>query len=391
MNRNDLTQRRKSAKRLLATDPCTFASLRLCMTLFLFFLSGLCVEAHEVRPAYLELTERAPNEFDVLWKVPALGGTPLAGDELATPEALPADDSTAPKTMPCGCPAPTAAQLSRGVAPIHPALPDDSRIVVPPSVERLQGAEMKRWTIATGPRGLEGAQITVHGLESMMMDVLVRVAFADGRVVSRLLRPDAPSFVFSKADAGPPARGYFILGVEHILLGIDHLLFVLALVLIVRGAGLLVKTITAFTIAHSITLALATLGYVNVPPAPVEAVIALSIVFVAAEIVRSYRGQRGLTERAPWLVAGVFGLLHGFGFAGALAQVGLPPNDIPLALLFFNLGVEAGQLAFVAVVLSIIALGHRIGLPAPDWARLATPYAIGSVAMFWVIQRLSIF
>ena len=175
------------------------------------------------------------------------------------------------------------------------------------------------------------------------------------------------------------------LGVEHILFGIDHLLFVLALVLIVRGVGLLVKTITAFTVAHSITLALATLGYVHVPSAPVEATIALSIVFVASEILRSRRGERGLTERAPWLVAGTFGLLHGFGFAGALSQVGLPANDIPLALLFFNLGVEAGQLAFVIVALAVIALLRRIRLP--EWTPILPPYAIGSVAMFWVIQR----
>jgi hypothetical protein len=160
---------------------------------------------------------------------------------------------------------------------------------------------------------------------------------------------------------------------------------VLALVLIVRGAKLLVKTITAFTVAHSITLGLATLGVVHVPSAPVEAVIALSIVFVAVEILRSRRGQRGLTERAPWLVAGSFGLLHGFGFAGALSEVGLPANAIPEALLFFNLGVEAGQLAFVAVVLGVIALLRRVRLP--QWAPLIPPYAIGSVAMFWVLER----
>jgi hydrogenase/urease accessory protein HupE len=224
-----------------------------------------------------------------------------------------------------------------------------------------------------------------------MVDVLVRISLTDGRVVSRLLRPDAPSFVFGKETAGPAAGGYFVLGVEHILSGIDHLLFVLALVLIVRGVGLLVKTITAFTIAHSITLALATLGFVKVPSAPVEAVIALSIVFVAAEIVRARRGEHGLTERAPWLVAGTFGLLHGFGFAGALAQVGLPQNDIPLALLFFNLGVEAGQLAFVAAVLAVLALVRRANITFPRWTPLVPPYAIGSIAMFWVIQRLSIF
>ncbi|HYJ04936.1 MAG TPA: HupE/UreJ family protein [Chthoniobacterales bacterium] len=361
----------------------------LLLTLLLTCVLAPAARAHEVRPAFLELTERGPGEFDVLWKVPAMGGTPLAGEELRPPPPTPADDPNASKSMPCGCPVPTAAQLSRGVLPIHPSMPSDSRTVVPPRVERIFGAEIKRWTIATGPRGLEGWEVAVHGLQTTMVDVLVRVAFADGRVVSRLLRPDAPSFVLGKEDAGPAAAGYFVLGVEHILLGIDHLLFVLALVLIVRGVGLLVKTITAFTIAHSITLALATLGVVNVASAPVEAVIALSIVFVAAEIVRSRRGQCGLTERAPWLVAGLFGLLHGFGFAGALSEVGLPANDIPLALLLFNVGVEAGQLAFVAVVLAILAVMRRIQLPALEWARLAPPYAIGAIAMFWVIQRIA--
>jgi hydrogenase/urease accessory protein HupE len=340
--------------------------------------------AHEVRPAFLELTEHAPGTFDVLWKVPTPGAVPLAGEDVPHPQPALADDSGATKTMPCGCPAPTAAQLSRGMLPIHPSLPKDAVIVAPPRMERIFGAEIKRWTIQV-PRGLEGWEVAVHGLPSTMVDVLVRIAMKDGRVVSHVLRPDAPSFVFHGNEAGPAAGGYFRLGVEHILFGIDHLLFVLALVLIVRGVGLLVKTITAFTIAHSITLALATLGVVHVPSAPVEATIALSIVFVASEILRIRRGEHGLTERAPWLVAGTFGLLHGFGFAGALSQVGLPAHDIPLALLFFNLGVEAGQLAFVAVTLSVIALLRRIRIP--EWAPLLPPYAIGSVAMFWVIQR----
>jgi len=350
-------------------------------------LVAASVSAHEVRPAFLELTEHAPGEFDVLWKVPALGGMPLAGGEEPHAQPLPPlpDDPKAPKTMPCGCPVPTAAQLSRGVLPIHPSMPKDAAIVVLPRVERIFGAEIKRWTISTGSHGLDGWEVTVHGLQATMVDVLVRISLADGRVVSRLLRPEAPSFVFTKDTAGPAAGGYFRLGVGHILFGIDHLLFVLALVLIVRGMGLLVKTITAFTVAHSITLGLATLGYVHVPSAPVEAVIALSIVFVAAEILRSRRGERGLTERAPWLVAGLFGLLHGFGFAGALSQVGLPANDIPLALLFFNLGVEAGQLAFVVVTVGVIALLRRVRLP--EWAPILPPYAIGSIAMFWVIQR----
>jgi hydrogenase/urease accessory protein HupE len=354
-------------------------------------LFALGVDAHEVRPAFLELTERAPGEFDVLWKVPAMGGTPLAGEELPDPQPALPDVPNMPKTMPCGCPAPTVAQLSRGVLPIHPSLPKNAVIVALPRVERMQGAEIKRWTIATGPQGLIGWEVSVHGLEATMVDVLVRIALADGRVVSRLLRPDSPSFIFTRETAGPASGSYFMLGVEHIIFGIDHLLFVLALVLIVRGVGLLVQTITAFTVAHSITLALATLGFVKVPSAPVEAIIALSIVFVAAEIVRAWRGQCGLTERAPWLVAGTFGLLHGFGFAGALSEVGLPANDIPMALLLFNIGVEAGQLAFVTVVLASIALIRRVKFTFPRWAELMPPYAIGSLAMFWVIERTAAF
>jgi HupE / UreJ protein len=352
---------------------------------FLLLIFALRANAHEVRPAFLELTERAPGEFDVLWKVPAIGGAQLAGEEVPHEQPAPMDDQGSTKTMPCGCPAPTSAQLSRGVTPIHPAMPKDAVIMAPPRVERIFGAEIKRWTISTGAKGLDGWEVAVHGLPSTMVDVLVRIAFKDGRVVLHLLRPDAPSFVFHANDVGPAAGGYFILGVEHILFGIDHPLFVLALVLIVRGFGLLVKTITAFTVAHSITLALATLGLVHVPSAPVEATIALSIVFVASEILRSRRGERGLTESAPWLVAGIFGLLHGFGFAGALSQVGLPANDIPLALLFFNLGVEAGQLAFVFVALGVIALLRRVRLP--EWTPILPPYAIGCVAMFWVIVR----
>jgi hydrogenase/urease accessory protein HupE len=340
--------------------------------------------AHEVRPAFLELTERVPAEFDVLWKVPASGGASLAGEEIPHEQPSTANDPGPTHTMPCGCPAPTAAQLSHGVLPIHPSLPKDAVMVGLPRTERIFGAEVKRWTVRV-PGRLEGWEVSVHGLSATMVDVLVRVAFKDGRVVSRMLRPDAPSFVFTKETAGPAAGGYFVLGVEHILFGIDHLLFVLALVLIVRSVGLLIKTITAFTIAHSITLALATLGVVHIPSAPVEAVIALSIVFVASEILRSRRGERGLTNHAPWLVAGAFGLLHGFGFAGALSQVGLPANDIPLALLFFNLGVEAGQLAFVIAALGVIALLRRAQLP--EWAPHLPPYAIGSIAMFWVIER----
>ncbi len=369
------------------------ASYSLLLLVLIWCVAGVgVVAAHEVRPAYLQLRERAPGEFDVLWKVPAAGGIPLAGEEIPHQPPTPPQvqrptlaDALSPKSvMPCGCPAPTLAQLSRGVLAIHPSLPKDAETISLPRSERLFGAEVKSWAIRV-PHGLEGWEVTVHGLSATMVDVLVHIAFIDGRVVSRLLRPDAPSFLLTKETAGPVASGYVMLGMEHILLGIDHLLFVLALVLIVRGVGLLVKTITAFTVAHSVTLALATLGVVQVPVVPVEAVIALSIVFVAVEIVRRHRGEHGLTERAPWLVAGLFGFLHGFGFAGALSEVGLPANDIPLALLYFNLGVEAGQLAFVAVSLGVIALLRRARLP--EWSPLLPPYAIGSLAMFWTIER----
>ena len=182
-------------------------------------------------------------------------------------------------------------------------------------------------------------------------------------------------------------RRYTGLGIEHILLGVDHLLFVLALLIMVQGAWPLVKTITGFTIAHSITLGLATLGFINVPTRPVEATIALSIAFVCTEIIYAKQGRAGITYRYPWLVAFAFGLLHGLGFAGALSKIGLPPDEIPVALLFFNVGVEIGQLMFIAVAVIAIRLFAR--LPLQEWQRLrvATVYVIGVLATFWVLER----
>jgi hypothetical protein len=168
-------------------------------------------------------------------------------------------------------------------------------------------------------------------------------------------------------------------------------LFVLAMLIITQGLWALVKTVTAFTVAHSITLGLAALGFVHVPQAPVEAVIALSIVFVAAEIVRGWQGRAGLAAQAPWIIAFTFGLLHGFGFAGALSEVGLPQVHVPLALLSFNMGVEVGQLLFVGAVLSVVALARGFKIGFPQWVGRVPPYAIGSVAMFWVIQRVAAF
>lgn len=307
--------------------------------------------AHEVRPSYLEVREQRAGEFAVLLKTPMRGDLRLA---------LSATFSGRAETI-----APIAAQAT-GDAAIH------------------------TWRFkALDP--LRGQTVGIAGLQNTMTDALVRITFLDGTSWVRRLTPQEPSAVVPALQSGwSVAWLYLKLGVEHILFGIDHLLFVLALLIISRGTSQLIKTVTAFTVAHSITLALATLGYVHVPPAPVEAAIALSIVFVAVEIVRLRQGREDLAARMPWLVAFAFGLLHGLGFAGVLSEVGLPEGHIPTALLFFNVGVEAGQLLFIAASLCVFAVARHVPI-RPRWAGLAAPYAIGSIAMFWVIERVAAF
>lgn len=311
------------------------------------------VSAHQLRLAYLQLNETAADTYDVLWKVPANGDSL----RLALTVQLPAQ---------CNA-------LSEPRGSIDGA------------------AHTARWRIGC-PGGLSGGRIQVIGLTEAAADALVRIEYLDGSDQVARLVADVPAFTITPALGGlQVAATYLGLGIEHILLGIDHLLFVLALLLIVRGTRRLVATVTAFTLAHSITLAAATLGLLRIPIAPVEAVIALSIVFVASEILRLQRGQASLTAQAPWLVAFAFGLLHGFGFASALSEIGLPQNRIPVALLFFNLGVEVGQLLFVAGVLAARRSLRVIMESLPRWVERVPPYVIGSVAMFWVIQRLAAF
>jgi hypothetical protein len=230
--------------------------------------------------------------------------------------------------------------------------------------------------------------IVINGLQSTETDTLLRIQLNNGIMHTTVLRPDSPSFLIpEKASKSKVAGSYLVLGIEHILGGFDHLLFVLGLLLIVRSTMLLIKTITSFTLAHSVTLAMAALRFVHMPQSPVEAVIALSILFLATELVKKNKGDIGLTARHPWLVALCFGLLHGFGFAGALTEVGLPQTDIPLALLFFNLGVEVGQLMFVAGVLTVTWLIHKMKFRWPVWVEQVPAYGIGSLAAFWFIQR----
>jgi len=312
----------------------------------------LPVNAHELRPAFLELYEDKAGEFDVLWKTPMRGEMRLA---------------------------------------LEPEFSGNNVQLTPVTTRLTKGAAVQTWQIKTIDP-LRGQLIHIAGLEATMTDTLVRAQFADGTSWTQRLTPSHPAAVIPVQQGGITVAGvYFKLGVDHILFGIDHLLFVLALLFIARGTWRLVKTVTAFTVAHSITLALATLGFVHVPSAPVEAVIALSIVFVAMEIIRGLEGHHGIAANAPWVVALVFGLLHGFGFAGALSEIGLPVNHIPLALLFFNIGVEAGQLLFIAFMLGLVGVLHRIRISFPRWLELVPPYAIGSVAMFWVIQRIAAF
>jgi len=309
--------------------------------------------AHEVRPAYLELRETAPETYDVFWKVPGQGEDLRLG--------------------------------------LYVELPAGSANVAAPRGSMVNNAFTERWIIKCAG-GLAGGTINIAGLTATKTDVLVRLDRLDNSVQVTRLTPSAPSFV---VEAAPRAlevvRTYSVLGVEHILTGIDHLLFVLALLIITGGGWKLVKTVTAFTISHSLTLTAATLGFVHVPQRPVEAVIALSIVFVAAEILRIHRGVESITSRAPWVVAFSFGLMHGLGFAGGLSEAGLPAGHVPTALLFFSLGVETGHFLFIGVVLAFIALVRRIRIPFPRWAELVPPYAIGSVAMFWVVQRIAVF
>jgi hydrogenase/urease accessory protein HupE len=312
----------------------------------------------ELRPGYLELRQTDSETYKMLFKIPARGE-------------------------------------DRRLA-VFPNLPEGTKDVGSPRASFGDGAYVERRTIRR-EGGLAGHAISIEGLSTTSTDVLVRIETLAGAIQTERLSPTRTAFVVQAAPgAAEVATTYLRLGVEHILFGFDHLLFVLALVILVRGWRRVAVTVTAFTIAHSLTLAAATLGFVNVPGPPVEAAIALSIMLVAVEIVNARRGQPSLTARLPWLVAFAFGLLHGFGFAGALAEVGLPQHAIPVALLFFNIGVEIGQLVFVAAVLSLIWSLRLVASQLSEAAfvnrvfnrlDVAAAYGIGATAAYWFIGR----
>jgi HupE/UreJ protein len=315
-------------------------------------LAAVAASAHEARPAYLEIKETAPGHFSLLWRTPVLAGMRL---------------------------------------PVGLELPDDVRNAKQPVVQELADSLLERRWIEAGPDGLAGKRIEIRGLELTITDVLVRVELADGREFTTVVRPSRP-WVEIAASQGvlEVAGAYVVHGIQHIAFGVDHLLFVLGLLLIVKDRWMLLKTITAFTAAHSLTLAAATLGYASAPTLPLNAAIALSILFLGPEIVRSWRGETSLTIRRPWIVAFLFGLIHGFGFAGALSSAGLPAKDLPIALVGFNVGVEIGQVAFVLLVLLLERSFQQLEIRWPRWVERLPGYTVGSLGAFWTLQRTAL-
>jgi hydrogenase/urease accessory protein HupE len=306
--------------------------------------------AHEIRPAYLQIDEVGHGRFKLLWRTPLLAGMRL---------------------------------------PVVLRLPAEISNVTSPTTQELSDSLVERYIVEAGPQGLAGRRIEFVGLQATITDVLVRVQMLDGAHSVTLVHPPTPWVDFATSQRPFAVAGaYLAHGIEHILLGIDHLLFVMGLVLLVKNRWMLVKTITAFTVAHSITLALATLGYASIPLPPLNAAIALSILFLGPEIVRAGRGGTSLTIRHPWIVAFAFGLLHGFGFASGLTQMGLPQNDIPLALFSFNVGVELGQLGFVALVLLLEKSFKVLEICWPRAIELLPAYSVGGLGAFWTIDRV---
>jgi hydrogenase/urease accessory protein HupE len=307
--------------------------------------------AHETRPAYLEIKESSPNLYDVVWRTPVNAGMRL---------------------------------------PIVLQLPPDAKNVTAPTTQELTDSLVERRVIDI-PTGLAGKRIDFVGLQGTITDVLVRVELLDGRKWTTIVHPSQSWFEVSPSVGKLATVGTFIVqGIRHILFGADHLLFVLGLLLIVKNRWMLLKTITAFTVAHSITLAIAALGYANAPTLPLNAAIALSILFLGPEIVRSWRGEGSFTMRHPWVVAFAFGLLHGFGFASALTSAGLPSSELPWALLSFNVGVEIGQIGFVILILLLERAFRVLEIRWPRVVEALPGYTVGSLGAFWTIQRVAI-
>jgi len=316
--------------------------------LLLFFWSLFCM-ADEIKLSYLEIKESKPNHYSLLLKLPAKDGQKL---------------------------------------PIDMLIPKECALTLPKTSHLVNNAYLESWQIKCN-EGLVDKTLLLKGLKSTGTEALLRVELLSGNSHSILLGPARSSYHIPKDESSwQIVQTYTWLGITHILLGFDHLLFVFALLLLVKNMRRLLWTLTAFTLAHSLTMAISTLDIVHIPQAPVEAVIALSILFLAMEIIHEKQGKAGLTSIYPWLIAFIFGLLHGFGFAGALAEIGLPQQAVTLALIFFNIGVELGQIMFVATVVLIVVILQRLTYPALlDKLQTSVVYMIGGVSSFWLIER----
>lgn len=328
----------------------SWKGLRCCLAAVLLAIClGLpgVAAAHETRPAYLELRETAPEHFDVLWRTPLFEGLRLPFD-LRFPNAV--RDLTEPRLV---------------------DLPD---------------WHLETWRVEAAG-GLGGKRLLFRGHDATTAGVVVRLVLLDGTDRSVVVPPTDEGVVLGSGSGEGGFAGYVRLGVRHIAYGLDHLLFLLGLLCVVSGPWMLAETVTAFTVAHSLTLAAATLGWVAVPVEPVNAAVALSLLFLGPEIVRHWRGGTSLTLRKPWLAAFFFGLLHGLGFAGSLSGLGLLRRELVLALVGFNLGVEVGQLGFVALVLLVLASFARLDMRFPRWLELAPGYVVGSAGAFLAISR----
>lgn len=326
----------------------------LCFLQLVIWSSAVFVQAHESQPGTLDIKQIAEQHYELFWRAPIYYGKP------------------------------------------HPArleLPKTWREIVQPTKRYVKGADsiVHHLIVDVGENGVNGAIVRFPGLQSTVTDIYVRLTRLDGSSVASIIRPTKP-YVELRGERAWSATvaEYLSLGFFHILNGVDHLLFVLGLLLIVKGRMMLLKTITSFTVAHSITLGIATLGYASVPLAPLNAAVALSILFLGPEIVRSWRGQNSLTISYPWIVAFAFGLLHGFGFASGLSTTGMPKAELPWALLFFNVGVEVGQLAFVFIILGLGWSFRTLEIRWARWALAAPGYIVGSLGAYWTIQRTAI-
>ena len=317
---------------------------------------SIALDAHEVRPGYLQLTEVSAGHFEVLWKQPVQPG-PEAG-------------------------------LSRRL-PLEPMFPPHCREIDRALPEFTESTLIERWVLACGEGGLLNSELKISGLPRTLTDVFLRVRFLDGDPLDHLLRPEAPRVVVSRdTREGVRVPAYLRLGIEHLLFGFDHILFIVGLMFFVRRPLQLLQVVTAFTVAHSITLALSTLDVVTLSQRPVEAVIALSILFLAVELARGSDGERSLMVRSPWLITFGFGLLHGFGFAGALAEIGLPEQARAFALLLFNVGVEIGQLLVVGILLIFLQLVRMYRVQVPAVVAQLPIYVMGIVSAYWFVERV---